>query len=66
MDCTFYPYAVKERIFFSFITRLSMSLSQIMLNRDYGFEIFMQDTPLSKLPTVKFLAYFMQPITHEK
>jgi len=43
-----------------------MSLSQIMLNRHSGFEIFMQDTPLSNLPTVKFLAYFMQPITHEK
>ena len=37
-----------------------------MLNRDSGFEIFMQDTPLSTLPTVKFLAYFMQPINHEK
>ena len=43
-----------------------MSLSQIMLNRDSEFEIFMQDTPPSKMPTVKFLAYFMQPITHEK
>ena len=56
----------QKKGFFSFITRLRMSLSQIMLNRDSGFEIFMQDTPLSTLPTVKFLAYFMQPITHEK
>ena len=56
----------QKKGFFSFITRLRMSLSQIMLNRDSGFEIFMQDTPLSKLPTVKFLAHFMQPITHEK
>ena len=56
----------QKKGFFAFITRLRMSLSQIMLNRDSGFEIFMQDTPLSNLPTVKFLAYFMQPINHEK
>ena len=66
MGFLFYPYAAKERFFFLFITRLSMSLSQIMLNRYSGFEIFMQDTPLSKMTTVKFSAHFMQPINHEK
>ena len=63
MGCLFYPYAAKER-FFLFIARLSMSLSSIKLHRDSGFEIFMQGTGLSNLPTVKFSAHFMQHINH--